>query len=172
MYQANYTSFDTVFDADGISGNTVTGRRSQYILENRRNENNQLWFNTVYKKMFGENLKVTAGFQQRYLKARHYSTLEDLLGGEFVVDIDKYAMSDIGGKGVADNDVRTPNRIVNEIGEVIGSDYYSTVNFCRIVGKKRRIRSRVLNFTYQVKALTAIIGEREICKTESLRITH
>jgi hypothetical protein len=119
-------------NADGIMGNTVTGKMSQYILENRRNENNQLWFNTVYKKLFGNNLKVTAGLQYRYLKGRHYNTLEDLLGGDFVVDIDKYASRDLPGESAADNDIRTPNRIVNEIGEVLGSDYYSNVNYSEL----------------------------------------
>ncbi len=129
MYQANYTSDTTIFDADGISGNTLTGNHSQYIVEDRRNENNQLQFNTVYKKMINDDFKLTTGIQHRYYKARHYKVLVDLLGGDFIVDKDKYAERDLSGEGVADNDIRYPNNIVDEIGEVFGNDYYATVNY-------------------------------------------
>ncbi|NPA67300.1 MAG: TonB-dependent receptor [Chlorobi bacterium] len=132
MYQANYTSIDTVFDADGITGNTVTGKRSEYIVEDRRNENNQLWFSSLYNKDLNDNIKITAGIQYRYYKARHYKTLEDLLGGDFIVDIDKYAERDFAGEDVADNDLAIPNHIVDEIGEVFGNDYYSTVNYAEL----------------------------------------
>ncbi len=132
IYQANYTSYDSVENADGITGNTINGRLSQFIIENQRNENNQMWFNTVYRKFLNENLKVTAGIQYRYFKARHYNTLEDLLGGDFVVDIDKYASRDLGGEGVDDNDIRYPNHIVDEIGEVMGTDYFSNIHFAEL----------------------------------------
>ncbi len=128
MYQANYTNIDTVFNADGIAGNTLIGNRSEYIVENRRNENNQFWFNSVYNKALNDNLKITAGVQHRRYKARHYKTLEDLLGGSYVVDIDKYAERDLIGEGVADNDINYPNHIVDSIGEVFGNDYYANVN--------------------------------------------
>ncbi len=132
MYQTNYTNIDTVFNADGVSGNTLIGKRSEYIIENRRNENNQWWLNTVYNKIFGEHLSLSAGLQYRNYKGRHYNTLEDLLGGDFVVDIDKYAERDLAGEGVADNDIRHPNRIVNEIGQVLGNDYYAHVNYSQL----------------------------------------
>lgn len=132
IYQANYTSIDSVENADGILGNTVKGRLSQYILENQHNENNQLWFNTVYRKFLNENLKVTAGIQYRYFKARHYNTLEDLLGGDFIVDVDKYASRDLAGEGASDNDIRTPNHIIDEIGEVMGNDYFSNIHLTEL----------------------------------------
>ncbi len=128
MYQTNYTNIDTIFNADGISGNTLIGKRSEYIVENRMNENNQFWFNSVYNKILNDNLTITAGIQHRRYKARHYKTLADLLGGDFVVDIDKYAERDLSGEGVADNDIRHPNHIVDSIGEVFGNDYYANVN--------------------------------------------
>jgi len=132
MYQANYTSFDTIYNADGITGNTVMGRKSQYIVEDRRNENNQFQLNSVYKKMINDNFKLTAGVQHRYYKARHYKTLVDLLGGDFVVDIDKYASRDLAGEGVDFNDINNPNHIVNETDEVFGNDYYATVNYSEL----------------------------------------
>ena len=128
MYQTNYTNFDTIFNADGISGNTLIGKRSEYIVENRMNENSQLWFNSVYNKFINDNLQITAGIQHRRYNARHYKTLVDLLGGDYVVDIDKYAERDLVGEGVADNDISYPNHIVDSIGEVFGNDYNAHVN--------------------------------------------
>jgi len=82
--------------------------------------------------MINDDFKLTAGIQHRYYKARHYKTLEDLLGGDFVVDIDKYASRDLAGEGVDFNDIRHPNHIVEEIGEVFGNDYYATVNYSEL----------------------------------------
>lgn len=132
MYQVNYRNDTTIFDADGIIGNTITGKHSQYIVEDRRNENNQIWFNTVYNIMLNDNLKLTAGIQHRYYKARHYKALVDLLGGDFVVDVDKYASRDLTRVGVEDNDIRFPNHIIDEVGEVFGNDYYATVNYSEL----------------------------------------
>ena len=132
MYQANYASDTTIFNADGISGNTLTGNHSQYIVEDRRNENNQFQLNSVYKKMINDDFKITAGIQHRYYKARHYKTLVDLLGGDFIVDKDKYATRDFGDLSIADNDIRYPNNIIDEIDEVFGNDYYATVNYSEV----------------------------------------
>ncbi|RLD45946.1 MAG: TonB-dependent receptor, partial [Bacteroidetes bacterium] len=123
-----YSNIDTIFNADGISGNTLIGKRSEYIVENRMNENSQLWFNSVYNKFINDNLQITAGIQHRRYNARHYKTLVDLLGGDYVVDIDKYAERDLVGEGVADNDISYPNHIVDSIGEVFGNDYNAHVN--------------------------------------------
>ncbi len=131
MYQTNYNSIDTIENADNISGNTLIGKRSQYIIEDRRNENNQFWFSTNFNKQVNENLKVVFGAQHRRYKSRHYKTLVDLLGGDFIVDVDKYAqrdLADLYGEEVAESDIRHPNNIIDEIGEVFGNDYYSNVN--------------------------------------------
>jgi len=133
MYQANYTSYKDIEDADNVVGNTYSGKRlSQYIVENRRNESTQAWFNTTYNKQLNEDLKITAGVQHRSYKSRHYKTLEDLLGGDFIVDIDKYASRDLAGEGVDFNDINYKNHIVDTIGEVFGNDYVANVNYSQL----------------------------------------
>ncbi|MEA2041697.1 MAG: TonB-dependent receptor [Bacteroidota bacterium] len=127
MYQVNLASYDEIFNADGIAGNTVSGLRSEYIIENRRNENNQYKFNTVYSNELNDNLKLVAGIKATAYYGRHYKTLYDLMGGDYVLDIDKYAERDLVGEDVADNDLNHPNHIVDTIGEVFGNDYNSTV---------------------------------------------
>ena len=135
MYQTNYRNIDTILNADNITGNTLIGKRSQYIVENRMNENSQFWFNTVYNKLINDDFKVTFGASHRRYKARHYKTLVDLLGGDYVVDIDKYAERDLSEEGVAESDIRYPNHIVDEIGEVFGNDYYANVNKTQVWGQ-------------------------------------
>jgi len=135
MYQTNYRNIDTILNADNISGNTLIGKRSQYIVENRMNENSQFWVNTNYNKQVNDNFKVTFGVSHRRYKARHYKTLVDLLGGDYVVDIDKYAERDLSGEGVSESDLRNPNHIVDEIGEVFGNDYYANVNKTQLWGQ-------------------------------------
>jgi len=135
MYQVNYRNIDTIQNADGITGNTLIGKRSQYILENRMNENNQFWLNTTYNKQVNQDFKITFGAMHRRYAGRHYKTLVDLLGGDYVVDIDKYAERDLAGEGVSESDIRHPNHIVDEIGEVFGNDYVANVNKTQIWGQ-------------------------------------
>jgi hypothetical protein len=127
IYQTNLSNFHVTENADGIAGNTYSGNRSEYIIEDRRDENNQYTFNTNFRSELSENIEVTAGAQYKAFYSRKYKTLEDLLGGDYFVDIDKYAERDLIGDGVADNDINHPNHIVDTIGEVFGNDYNATI---------------------------------------------
>lgn len=132
MYQINLHNFGTIENADGIAGNTLTGNLSEYIIEDRRDENDQYSFDTKFSSELSDNFEISAGIQYKAHFGHQYKTLVDLLGGDFVVDIDKYAERDLIGEGVADNDINNPNHIVDEIGEVFGHDFNNTIHNGRV----------------------------------------
>lgn len=140
FYFANSKFLFTVPDANGIEGNDYTGLRSKYILEEWRNDKKQLGFNTLFHHRFNENIELSAGADAVVYRGRNFKKVLDLLGGEYWLDIDKYAdQESLYITDESQSDLRNPNRIVGE-GDVFGYDYESNINKLKAFGQ--------LNFSY------------------------
>ncbi|MGD9992087.1 MAG: TonB-dependent receptor [Salinivirgaceae bacterium] len=126
-YQANRNNLYTVYDVDGIAGNDVQGNRSNYIVEEIRNDQRTFSFSTVYKQQLNDQLEFNGGLNAKLFKGLHYKIINDLLGGDFWYDVDKFASRDFAAPDAAQADLRNPNRIVKE-GDKFGYDYVSNVN--------------------------------------------
>ena len=126
LYQANYNSYDVIENVDGIEGNTVQGKRAQYIVEETRYDQVYGAFNTNLTKNISENLKLTTGIQYQYFVGKNFKVLKDLLGADFWYDIDKYAERDLADPDSAQSDLNNPNRIVKE-GDIFGYNYNSHI---------------------------------------------
>jgi len=126
LYDANRTSYETIYDANGIPGETVTGYRAQYIVEERRYDQRSVAFNTVLNKIVNDNLKIDGGLLARYYVTKNFKTLTDLLGADYWVDVDKYAERDFGDPDSAQNDLNIPNHIIRE-GDVFGYNYNAVI---------------------------------------------
>ncbi len=57
--------------------------------------------------------------------------VDDLLGGEYWVDIDQFAERDFEDPVLAQSDLNNPNRIAR-VGDVFGYDYDANINNRRI----------------------------------------
>lgn len=123
LYNVNYASVATIENANGIPGNTVTGKRSRYILENRVISTNRFNFNTTLNAVLGEHTDFTAGGSFQYQKNHYYKEVEDLLGGDFYVDLNQFAERDFATNTDANqNDLNRPNRILG-VGDRFGYNY-------------------------------------------------
>src|SRR5690606_34091344 len=83
LYDINRNSFATVDD----NGNTLTGTRSRYILEDRVTATNKFNINSVYNNNITAQLKLTAGAYYSYQQDHNFKRLNDLLGGDFYLNI-------------------------------------------------------------------------------------
>lgn len=129
LYYVNRAMQDTILAPNGNEDEILTGYKSEYITEERRNDEVQYSFNTLFKTELNDNFNLTAGINYRDYLGSHYKVVRDLLGGDFIVDIDKYAERDFPGQdGVSDSDIRFPNRIVRE-GDRFGYDYDANVKY-------------------------------------------
>jgi len=127
LYQANYISSFTVPDVDGVEGNDFTGALSHYIVEERRNDINKKAGNIVLEYLLSPQSQLHFGASVVVQDTRNYKLVNDLLGGEFYLDWDKYALQDFPGNSDAlQNDLLSPNRIVH-VGEQFGYDYDSKI---------------------------------------------
>ncbi len=123
MWQANTNQTTSIADANGIPGNTVTGKRSQYVVADYRGDSKEAGFNALLRQNLGERFFLNGGANFQGYLGRNFKTVDDILGGDFIVDVDKYALQDVPNDPLApNNDLRIPNHIVKE-GETYGFNY-------------------------------------------------
>ena len=123
LYQTNYGANDVVHNANGITGNDVSGLRSRYIIEERVINTTKYNFNSTLNTSVNENINFTAGVTYQSQKNHYYKTINDLLGGDFYVDVNQFGERDFPtNPGAGQNDLNNPNRIVRE-GDKLGYNY-------------------------------------------------
>ncbi len=128
LYEANYLSNETIKNANGIQGNNVTGRRSRYIVEDRVINTQRINFNSVFNARVNNDIEMTAGISYQSQKNNYFKRINDLLGGEFYVDLNQFAERDFASNPIASqNDTSRPNRLLYK-GDKFGYDYDITVN--------------------------------------------
>jgi len=123
LYTTNYNSFDVVRNVGGILGNDVSGKRSHYIIEDRIINTTKYNFNSTLNSAVSENIAFTAGITYQSQNNHYYKEVDDLLGGEFYVDVNQFAERDFpSNPNAGQNDLNNPTRIVKE-GDKFGYNY-------------------------------------------------
>ncbi|MBK8628200.1 MAG: carboxypeptidase-like regulatory domain-containing protein [Saprospiraceae bacterium] len=123
MYDANATRNYTILNVDGIEGNTVEGKLAAYVQESENYDNKKFSFNSVINSAINSKLKLTAGLQYLDERVHYYRRLEDLLGADFYLDFNRFALRDFpANPDAGQNDLNRPNRIVQE-GDIYGHNY-------------------------------------------------
>jgi len=122
-------NWDRLYQINYLANNS--GKQAVYILENRHNDQTQISFNTFLNKEVQEHINITTGIEVRKFTSKNYKTIEDLLGGNYWVDIDQFSArdytSDTNVFFIQQNDMNNPNRIV-KAGDVFGYNYDININ--------------------------------------------
>jgi TonB dependent receptor len=127
IYNTNQASYDSVVDANGVTGNTVYGKRSRYIIEERVTDSKRVTLAMNYNNVISDHVIFSAGYLYQFQNTENYKRVGDLLGGEFYVDINQWAEQDFPDSSEAlQNNLETPNRIL-QVGDRFGYNYESTV---------------------------------------------
>lgn len=123
LYDANRSRMYSFENANGIPGNTVTGRFAAYILEQEHFDNEKRTLNSVITHVFSPNFTINGGVQYLNDITHNYREIEDLLGAEFYIDLDRFSTQAFPDNPDAlQNDLNRPNRILKE-GDRLGHDY-------------------------------------------------
>jgi len=118
----------------------VSGERAQYMVENRVIDHFELGGASNFVTHLNNNIKLSAGVDIRGLKQHNYKTINDLLGGAYWLDVDKFSEgTQPDSLYVEYNDLNRMNDTLHE-GDIFGYDY----NFI-IYSQKAWA---MLNFTY------------------------
>lgn len=125
FYFANRKNIYTVYDEGGIEGNNLSGNRSKYIVEDRRNDLSQFQLNSRASWNLTGKLNITGGLLIDIYRGHNFNVISDLLGGDYWLDVDQFAERDYPDNPEAyQNDLNNPDNAVTE-GETFGNSYYA-----------------------------------------------
>ena len=129
-----YIDFDRMYalnrHEDPTTAEYAKGYRANYMIEERRTDQLDYNFVATLSHEFNANHRIVGGLKARVNRTEYYSTVKDLLGGDYWLDIDKFAERDKGSDIIAyQNDVEYYNanghaRVVKE-GDKYSYDYYA-----------------------------------------------
>ena len=117
----------------------LAGDETLYYQERRHNDQFTLNFNSTWNHTLDQFNKYTLGVQLNHTVGMHYKTMQDLLGGEFYYDYDKFSANDYGHGSAehpteAANDLRDPYKRIYQ-GDKFGYDYDILVNKAKLWGQ-------------------------------------
>ena len=143
LYDVNRHSMEILHDADGLQGNSFTGLRSHYILEERVVGIKRADVNTIFNTRLNTVLSFSGGASFQIQQSHYYKKINDLLGGDYYVDWNQFAERDFPNDvSVIQNDLNKPNRILRK-GDVYGYDYTVNTNklngWAQINGEQKKI---------------------------------
>ena len=104
-YQQYMENWDGYIDYDGLIQDNKNGEvndqygeghRAAYMIEERHTDQIDFNFAAQYNHIFRNGSKLTAGVRARVNRTEYYSTVKDLLGGDYWLDVDKFAERDFG----------------------------------------------------------------------------
>lgn len=123
LWAANSSNQTTIYNADGIPENTVSGKQSTVVLSDFREDSKELGLNGTVRRQLTDILALNGGANYQYYVGSNFKTVDDLLGGDYHVDTNPFAQRDVPDNPLAlNNDLRTPNNVVRE-GDKFGWDY-------------------------------------------------
>jgi hypothetical protein len=129
LYMANRNHLFTVQNANNGKDGTVTGSFSKYILAERHYDKMQTGGASHFKHEFAPNLIMTGGLAVNVSRTHYYECVNDLLGGYYYYDINKYA------ENLETDDCQTNllnTNHVAKVGDIINYNYYANRNYGRI----------------------------------------
>ena len=127
LYESNKANKDNVF-----AGQVIPGQRSNYIIQDRAIYTNRLNLNTVYNTRLSNHADFTAGASYQWQKNNYFNRINDLLGGDYYVNLNQFGERDFpSNPDAAQNDMNNPNRIVRK-GDKYGHDY--DINITKLAG--------------------------------------
>ena len=128
LYAVNRDNTSKIENANGITGNTVTGNRSFYILGERVTKVKRFSANVVLNTRISDHIDFTGGVSFQSTRNNYFQRVGDLLGGQFWVNLNQFAQRDFPDDNAAyQNDLNNPNRIVYK-GDRYGYDYNININ--------------------------------------------
>lgn len=105
-----------------IAQNRMRGGEAAYALEDRVERITRLTANMLFVTDLDSRLTLRYGAAYRMFQTRNYKQMRDLLGAEYITDIDQYLVDDDTYGNKLQNNLRHPDRSILE-GDRFGYDY-------------------------------------------------
>ena len=134
----NYThvDWDRLYNVNRLQGSGAGDARSKYVVEQRRTDQRDLNFAASFKARPTDWLTLTGGLEARMNRTEYFKILDDLLGGDYFLNVDSFAERDFASsEAMTQNDLDyylahgAAQRI--GLGDKYGYDYYAQVRNAR-----------------------------------------
>jgi iron complex outermembrane recepter protein len=120
MIRENENNQVTIANVNGMGvEEEITGNRSKYVLLQSRNDHSWIGAVSTLNHKFSDKTNVTIGLDYRWYRGYHYQKVDDLLGGDFWIDRERF-------NNLPDNNLLTPNRAA-VVGDTVGYNYNGNV---------------------------------------------
>ena len=114
-------NWDKLYEVNQLAA--LQGKRAQYMVENRIYDHIQVGGSSSLAADLTEHIKLTAGIDIRGMKQKNYKTIDDLLGGLYWLDVDKFSEGDFPDDyNIQYNDLNHKDDTLHE-GDVFGYNY-------------------------------------------------
>ena len=114
-------NWDKLYEVNQLAA--LQGKRAQYMVENRIYDHIQVGGSSNLAADLTEHIKFTAGIDIRGMKQKNYKTIDDLLGGLYWLDVDKFSEGDFPDDyNIQYNDLNHKDDTLHE-GDVFGYNY-------------------------------------------------
>ncbi len=144
LYNANYNNLYTLNNANN-SGESYSGERSKYILEEYRLDPRNYGLNSFGKYIINEFSTLNFGLNISQYKSKNFKVMHDLLGGNFWVDIDQFAERDFSNPNLAQNDLQNINNVI-KVGDIFGYNYDIHINKSDAFGEINYTKKHIESF--------------------------
>ena len=114
LYEANRSN--------GKSYNGETGNWSQYAIGNEHSDAKKINANSTYQNIISDHLTVNSGITYRNEKTHYFKEMDDLLGGDYFVNLDRFGLDPGLPDDFARNDLENDNVIVR-VGDTYDWNY-------------------------------------------------
>ncbi len=104
-----------------IAQNRLRGGEAAYTLEDRVEEPLQIALRAAFRTKT-ERAELDYGLSVAWDRSRYYKRMRDLLGADYLTDIDQYLIDDDRYSNQLENNLRNPSRRIGE-GDRFGYDY-------------------------------------------------
>lgn len=124
-------NWDKLYEVNHL--NTLEGDGSAiYMVEDRRKDLFEVAFNSTFNTEISEHLKITAGIGAKHSYSKQFKTVDDLLGAQYVLDVDKFAERDfVGDTEKLQNDLERPDRRAYK-GDIFGYNFRFNINSANV----------------------------------------
>ncbi len=107
--------------------NQLSPTNALYVISNSVTDAKRYGFNTIYQNSLNENLNLSGGLSYQMQDINYYRQLEDLLGGNYYVNLNQFAdQTELSDTNDLQNDLNNPNQKIYE-GDKYSYDYVAHV---------------------------------------------
>lgn len=119
LYKFNHNATGDFLEQMNYTGDISKEKFSHYVIQEQREDPTRFAFNTILQSILSNKLSLNGGLSYVNQKTHYHQVLNDLLGGTFFVNFDKYAERDFPDDlNKAQYDLINPNKVIRQ-----GDDY-------------------------------------------------